>query len=93
MDRQSHTLDHFVDSTYTDAFMVLKDGVLVCEQYFNDMAPHSHLLNSVSKSFLGMLAGIVIHDGLLDPGERWPVIYLNLATVLWLKVGYRTLWI
>ena len=76
MDRQSHTLDHFVDSTYTDAFLVLKDGVLVCEQYFNDMTPHSHhLLNSVSKSFLGMLAGIVIHDGLLDP-ERTVASYL-----------------
>ena len=76
MDRQIHTLDHFVDSTYTDAFLVLKDGVLVCEQYFNDMAPHSHhLLNSVSKSFLGMLAGIVIHDGLLDP-ERTVASYL-----------------
>jgi CubicO group peptidase (beta-lactamase class C family) len=76
MDRQSHTLDHFVDSTYTDAFLVLKDGVLVCEQYFNDMAPHSHhLLNSVSKSFLGMLAGIVIRDGLLDP-ERTVASYL-----------------
>ena len=76
MDRQIHALDHFVDSTYTDAFLVLKDGVLVCEQYFNDMAPHSHhLLNSVSKSFLGMLAGIVIHDGLLDP-ERTVASYL-----------------
>jgi CubicO group peptidase (beta-lactamase class C family) len=40
------------------------------------MAPHSHhLLNSVSKSFLGMLAGIVIHDGLLDP-ERTVASYL-----------------
>lgn len=31
MDRQGHRPDHFVDSTYTDAFWVLKDGVLVCE--------------------------------------------------------------
>ena len=76
VDRQTHTLEHFAHHTYTDAFLVLKNGSIVFEQYFNGMAPHSHhLLNSVSKSFLGMLAGIVIHDGLLDP-ERTVASYL-----------------
>ena len=76
VDLQTHTLEHFVHHTYTDALLVLKNGGIVFEQYFNGMAPHSHhLLNSVSKSFLGMLAGIVIHDGLLDP-ERTVASYL-----------------
>ena len=70
MDRQTHTLEHFIASTYTDGFLVLKDGNVVCEQYFNNMAPHSlHLLNSVSKSFVGMLAGILVVEGVLDPQQ------------------------
>lgn len=68
MDRQTHTVEHFVRHSYTDAFLVLKNGSIVLEQYFNDMAPHSHhLLNSVSKSFVGMLAGILVAEGYLDP--------------------------
>lgn len=67
MDRNTHTLEHFIASTYTDAFLVLKDGDIVCEQYFNNMTTHSHhLLNSVSKSFVGMLAGTLVEDGVLD---------------------------
>ena len=32
------------------------------------MRPDSlHLLNSVSKSFIGMLVGILVDDGLIDP--------------------------
>lgn len=59
-------LQHFLDSTYTDAFVVLQDGVIITEQYFNNMAEHTpHLLNSVSKSFVGMLAGIAVDDGAL----------------------------
>ena len=51
---------------YTDAFIVAKDNTILREQYFNGMAADSlHLLNSVSKSFVGMLAGIQIAKGLL----------------------------
>ena len=83
MDRQTHTLEHFIASTYTDGFLVLKDGHVVCEQYFNNMAPHSlHLLNSVSKSFVGMLAGILVAEGVLIPNKKLPVMYRSYSTVL-----------
>jgi CubicO group peptidase (beta-lactamase class C family) len=60
-------LQHFLDSTFTDAFLVLKEGVIVTEEYRNNMQDNTqHLLNSVSKSFVGMLAGIAVEDGLLD---------------------------
>jgi len=55
-------------STDTDAFLVMKNGKVVTEQYFNGMkAEDRHLLMSVSKSVLGMLAGILVDQGRLDP--------------------------
>lgn len=63
-------LQHFLDSTFTDAFLVLKEGVIVTEEYRNNMQDSTqHLLNSVSKSFVGMLAGIAVEDGLLDTSK------------------------
>ena len=68
IDHASSTLRQLHSETYTDAFLVAKDGQLLCEQYFNDMKPDSHhLLNSVTKSFVGMLSGIVVARGQLDP--------------------------
>ncbi len=63
------TIAEMLETTYTDGFLVLKDGAIVAEQYFNGMGPHTrHLLMSVSKSLTGMLAGILVERGLLDPG-------------------------
>src|SRR5579883_2560285 len=54
------TIAEMLETTYTDGFLVLKDGAIVAEQYFNGMGPHTrHLLMSVSKSLTGMLAGIL----------------------------------
>ena len=55
-------------ATDTDAFLVMKDGKIVTERYFNGMKPDdTHLLMSVSKSVLGVLTGIIIDQGRLDP--------------------------
>ena len=55
-------------ATDTDAFLVMKDGKIVTERYFNGMKPEDrHLLMSVSKSVIGVLAGIIIDQGRLDP--------------------------
>ena len=63
---ETRPLQHFLNSTYTDAFVVLQDGVVITEQYFENMSQQTpHLLNSVSKSFVGMLAGIAVDDGAL----------------------------
>ncbi|MFT7042886.1 MAG: CubicO group peptidase (beta-lactamase class C family) [Candidatus Azotimanducaceae bacterium] len=60
------TVRQMLEDGYTDAFMVLKDNNILHEQYFNGMAADSfHLLNSVSKSFVGMLAGIQIARSLV----------------------------
>mgnify|MGYP001157314952 FL=1 len=60
------SVQQMLQDGYTDAFIVVKDNTILHEQYFNGMAADSfHLLNSVSKSFVGMLAGIQIARGLL----------------------------
>jgi hypothetical protein len=65
------TVQQMLDETYTDAFLVTKNGMLIAEEYRNGMGADSHhLLNSVSKSFLGMLVGILVAEGKLDPNEK-----------------------
>src|SRR5579863_416954 len=52
------TVGRLLDETQTDGFLVLHRGRVVTEQYFNTMtADTPHLLQSVSKSITGALAG------------------------------------
>ncbi len=62
------TVAQMYAATETDAFLVMKDGKIVTERYFNGMKPeNTHLLMSVSKSVVGILAGIIIEQRRLDP--------------------------
>jgi CubicO group peptidase (beta-lactamase class C family) len=61
------TLLGLLDETYTDGFLVLKDGGISYERYFNGMHGRTlHLSQSVAKSFTGMVAGILVSRGVLD---------------------------
>lgn len=54
--------------TYTDSVVVLHDGKLVYEKYWGAAAPHRpHILMSVTKSFTGLLAEVLVVEGKLDP--------------------------
>ncbi len=54
-------------STATDAMVVLHHGRIVFEQYANGMARNTpHILMSVSKSVLGVVAGILAAQGRFD---------------------------
>ncbi|WP_428926524.1 serine hydrolase domain-containing protein [Marinibacterium sp. SX1] len=56
-----------VEGTRTDALVVLHKGRVVHELYRNGMtADDPHILMSVSKSVLGLLAGVLADRGLLD---------------------------
>src|SRR5215471_21095111 len=62
--------DQFLAATDTDAIVVLRGGAVVVERYGHGMARHSpHILMSVSKSLLGVAAGILAGKGMLDPDE------------------------
>ena len=67
-DGSEMTVSQLIEDDYTDGFIVLKDGRIATEQYSNDLRPDQpHLLQSVTKSFAGSLAGILVGRGELDP--------------------------
>lgn len=67
----SLSLDQWLAATETDGLVVLHKGSVVLERYRNDMtAATPHILMSVTKSVLGLLAGILAAKGVLDPDRR-----------------------
>ena len=62
------SLDDVLDATSTDGYVVLHRGRVVFEHYRNGMTPDTpHILMSVSKSLLGLLAGVLVDRKDLDP--------------------------
>ncbi len=57
----------WLESSYSDGFIVLHKGDVVFEQYFNGQTPLTqHLMASVTKSFTGTIALMLIEQGLID---------------------------
>jgi CubicO group peptidase (beta-lactamase class C family) len=64
------TLAALLDETYTDGFLVLKDGTVAYERFFNGMDERTlHLSQSMAKSVTGTVAGILADRGLIDPAR------------------------
>ncbi len=62
------TIGGFLETAYTDGMLVLHRGAVVAERYLNGMTAHTtHLSQSVAKSVVGTVAGILIGRGLIDP--------------------------
>ena len=54
-------------ANYTDGIVVLHRGKIVYEKYFGALtAQGQHIAHSVTKSFIGTLAAMLIHEGKLD---------------------------
>jgi len=65
------SLSGFCHYAQTDALLVLHRDKIVYEHYNRNMGRYSpHILMSVSKSILGIIAGILEEKGLLDPEEQ-----------------------
>ncbi|WP_087016318.1 serine hydrolase domain-containing protein [Thaumasiovibrio subtropicus] len=68
---ESTTIEKVLHSHNTDAFVVVHKGKLVHESYWNGMTPNSqHWLASMTKSFTGLTAEILIAEGKIDPTKR-----------------------
>jgi CubicO group peptidase (beta-lactamase class C family) len=64
----SSTVGEMLDESFTDGFLVLHEGRVRYEYYGEGMTSGTtHLLQSVSKSITGTVAGILIGDGRLSP--------------------------
>ncbi|MGJ7507631.1 serine hydrolase domain-containing protein [Variovorax sp. GT1P44] len=62
------TFAQMITGTYTDGILVLHRGRVVYEKYFGALTPERpHLAMSVTKSFVGTLAAIMVAEGTLDP--------------------------
>ena len=56
----------FLEDNNTDAFIILKDGKIVLEQYFNGFsASQNHTWNSAAKTLTSFTAGIAQEEGFL----------------------------
>lgn len=61
----------YEERTFTDGTIILLDGKLIHERYLNGMHPESaHHAFSVTKSFVGLIAEILLAQGMLDPAAR-----------------------
>ena len=68
MDGRPMTFARMLEETYADGIAVLHRGKLIYERYFGALKPHKpHISMSVTKSFTGTLAGILIAEGRIDP--------------------------
>ncbi|MEO0370872.1 MAG: serine hydrolase [Pseudomonadota bacterium] len=62
------TVAQWIDDDYTDGLLVMLDGKIIHESYWNGMTRGSvHLCQSVSKSITATTASTLFAEGLLDP--------------------------
>lgn len=67
VDGEATTLAGLLDDTYTDGFLIIKNGAIAFERYFNGMTERTlHLSQSVAKSFTAGVAGILAGRGAID---------------------------
>lgn len=68
---QPMTWEQSLAANYTDGMVVLHRGRVVYERYFGALQPQGqHAAMSVTKSFVGTLAAMLVAEGRLDPERR-----------------------
>ncbi len=83
-DGKNLRLDDFLSRTYTNAFIVIKDGHIVSEHYRNGGdATSRYAVFSIAKSLVSMLVGIAIDRGEIasvdDPITRYAPEFMGTA--------------
>lgn len=67
---ESVPLRDLLQEMKVDGFIVLQDGVILSEAYFNGLDPNQrHIVFSVTKSIIGILVGTLISEGLIETGS------------------------
>ena len=68
---ENSTFVESLTATQTKGFMILKDNVILGEFYDNGFSQdQTHLLQSSSKTYAGIVASQLIDEGLLDPKAK-----------------------
>lgn len=73
---KEHGVAQYLGDTGTDSLLVLQDGRLVFEQYFQGMTAQTpHISWSLAKSLISALIGVAVQDGKIasvdDPVDRY----------------------
>jgi len=62
--------DRWLEETFTDGLLVVRDGKVLSELYQDGMSPSdTHLIMSASKSFTSILCGVLVGHGSLHTGS------------------------
>ena len=78
------SLSQVLEATSTDGLVVLHKGAIVLEHYANGMTARSpHIMMSVSKSMLGLLAGILAGRGALHLSQLVTDIIPEVKATAW----------
>lgn len=65
------TINDWLDTSYTDGFIVLHKRNIVYERYMNGMDERTlHLSQSMAKSIIGTVCGILVGRGVMDPEQK-----------------------
>lgn len=80
---QRTTLAEWQNNTYTDALVVLHRGRIIYERYRNSKPETPHLLFSITKSFTGLLAAQLAHEGKIDTNALVTTYVPELAGSAW----------
>lgn len=74
------TVGQVLDDSWTDGFLVMHRGAIVCEEYRGAMSPETaHLLMSVTKTVVGVLLTRLIDDGWCSLTDRVEALVPQLA--------------
>lgn len=66
-DGQTQSINDIAGKRYIDGIIILKNDEILFERYYGDLTEDKpHLMNSLSKSVVGLLAGRLEQDGLID---------------------------
>lgn len=81
---QQFSIEDWQKSTYTDGLLVLHKGQIVYQKYYSGMRPETpHALWSLSKSFTGLLARILIQENKLAPNVKISDYLPELSGTAW----------
>jgi CubicO group peptidase (beta-lactamase class C family) len=73
MEGEATTWRKSLDAMFTDGVVILHRGVIVYESYRGALEPHvPHIAFSVTKSFAGLMAAMLAHEGKIDPSASVP---------------------
>lgn len=87
---RARRFDEALFDTYTDGIAVLHRGRLVYERYFGALEPHlPHACFSVTKSYAGTLAAVLVHEGMLDENKLIPHYLPELSGTAWADAALR----